>query len=47
MIVIFILFLIYLDKKHVQLYFTTQYGHLSAKFAPKNVQKKNVEFELL
>ena len=40
MLAIFVLFLIYLDKKHVQLYFATQFGHLSAKFAPENAKKK-------
>ena len=39
----FVLFLIYLDKKYVQLYFATQFGHLSAKFAPENA--KNVDFD--
>ena len=34
----FVLFLVYLDKKHVQLYFVTQFGHLGAKFAQENAK---------
>ena len=33
-------YIFYLDKKHVQLYFATQFGHLNAKFAPENAKKK-------
>ena len=40
---IFVLFLIYLDKKHVQHYFATQFGHLSAKVAPGN--GTNIDFD--
>ena len=37
---IFVHFLVYLDKKNVQLYFATQFGRLSAKFAPENAPQK-------
>ena len=40
----FVPFLIYLDKKHVQLYFAAQFDHLSAKFAPE-IPQKNVNFD--
>ena len=40
MLAIFELFLIYLDKKHVQLYFATEFGNLSAKCAPENAKKR-------
>ena len=40
MLAIYVLFPIYLYKKYVQLYFATQFGQLSAKFAPENAKKR-------
>ena len=37
---IFVLLFVYLDKKNVQLYFGTQLGHLSAKFATEIAKKR-------
>ena len=39
MLAFFVLFLIYLDKKHSQVYFATQFGNLSAKFALENANR--------
>ena len=48
MLAIFILFRIYLDRQHVQLYFAIQFGHLCAKFASENVKKTSfVNFRYL
>ena len=39
---------IYLDMKHAQIYFATQFGHLRANFAQENEKKKKkVNFDNL